>query len=172
MRFTKRGRVRTLSGMLKRITAALSAIGLLAGCPSPSPLHEVADVYARFSAAANDHDWDAMAAMFDPEATWEAGAGPLGFHHRGRPAIHSWLLGNRDKLEVLFYLAAPPRIDLVSPEKARAQTSMNELLLVKSTGEVKQLFGVYHDELRKQDGRWLFVARRFELRRELSVAPR
>ncbi|HYJ09104.1 MAG TPA: hypothetical protein VEX18_08840 [Polyangiaceae bacterium] len=38
------------------------------------------------------------------------------------------------------------------------------------SGEIKQLFGVYRDELRKSDGRWRFASRRFELRRELTVA--
>lgn len=111
-----------------------------------------------------------MVELFAEDASWQASAGALGFQHEGRPAIEAWLNGNQDKVEVLFYLAAPPRVELVNPTLAHAQTSMNELLLIKASGEIKQLFGVYRDQLRKSDGRWRFAARRFELRRELTVA--
>jgi hypothetical protein len=127
-------------------------------------------VYAQFSAAANDHAWAEMVELFAQDASWQASAGALGFRHQGRSQIEAWLHGNQDEVEVLFYLAAPPRVELVTPTLARAQTSMSELLLIKPSGELKQFFGVYRDELRKSGGRWRFAARRFELRRELAVA--
>lgn len=163
---------------LRRLVSWFSAVLCSLGCAAPprpaasavSPAAEIAAVYAQFSAAANDHAWTEMVELFAEDASWQASAGDLGFRHQGRRAIDAWLRANQDKVEVLFYLAAPPRVELVTPALARAQTSMNELLLIKPSGELKQFFGVYRDELRKSDGRWRFVARRFELRRELTVA--
>lgn len=127
---------------------------------------QIAAVYARFSAAANARSFAPMLELFAPDATWEASAGGLGFRHEGRPAISQWLHESPGHVQVLFYLAAPPRVDFVTPELAHAETSINELLRFEPSGEVKQLFGVYRDELRKHNGRWVFAARRFELRRE------
>lgn len=137
--------------------------------PLPEARLEIADLYARFAAAANHHAWDEMVQLMAEDARWEASAGALGFRHRGRQAIRDWLVGNEGKIEVLIYLPAPPRIELVAPELARAQTSISELLLLAPSGEIKQLYGVYHDELQKRGGRWFFAARRFELRHEETV---
>jgi hypothetical protein len=152
-------------------TLCLSCAAPLSAVPAHLERGEVIDLYARFSAAANERDFAAMPELFAEDARWQASAGALGFRHQGRAAIRDWLVGNQGKVRVLFYLAAPPRVELLTPELARAQTSINELLQLTPSGEVKQLFGVYHDELRKKDGRWLFSARRFELRRELVVSP-
>ena len=145
---------------------------LCGGCAparSPDASHadqtEIAQLYARFAGAANEHAWDEMAELFAPDATWEASAGALGFRHQGRPAIAAWLLGNRDKVEVVFYLAAAPQVELLGPDRALGQTTMHELLELKQSGELKELFGVYRDELHKSDGRWRFASRRFERRR-------
>src|SRR5688500_10378943 len=146
---------------LRRLASSCSAVLCFASCAAPPPAArdgpptvDVAALYARFPAAANDHAWPEMVELFAQDASWQAAAGELGFQHQGRHAIEAWLHGNQDKVEVLFYLAAPPRVELVTPTLARAQTSMNELLRLKPSGEIKQLFGVYRDELRKSDGRW------------------
>ena len=69
---------------------------------------------------------------------------------------------------MLFYLASPPVVELVAPGRARTRTTMTELLRFLDTGEVRQLFGMYTDELVLRGGRWRFVHRRFELRHETS----
>ncbi len=166
----------SLSRLLSTFAAALSLAG--SGCAArqapPSPLEDraaITELYERFTAAASDHDWDALLALLAEDVSWKASAGALGFEHHGRPAVRTWLMGNEGKIEVLFYQAGPPRLELVSPELARVQLSMTELLLLKETGEVKQLFGVYRDEVRKRAGRWLFATRSFQLRREVTLTP-
>lgn len=168
-----RGHAQDLGMAFRLSIACLFALLFCAGCARPprppaslaSEHAEIAQLYARFSSAANEHRWDAMAELFGPDASWEASAGALGFRHRGRQAIHAWLRGNQSKVEVVSYLAAPPTVELLTPGRARGQTSMHELLLLKPSGEVKELFGIYRDELYKSEGRWRFAARRFELRR-------
>lgn len=159
--------------MYRRWLACLPALLTLACAPPFPPARaprdaasEIAEVYARFSAAANARSWEPMLELFAKDASWEATAGPLGFRHEGRPTIARFLRGNEGHVQVLFYLAAPPHIEVTSPELAQGETSINEILRLGPSGEIKQLFGVYKDRLRKEGGRWVFVARRFELRRE------
>jgi hypothetical protein len=73
--------------------------------------------------------------------------GRLGFRHQGREAIARWLASNPNRVEVLVYLASPPVVELVAPGRARSRTTMTELLRLLDTGEVRQLFGMYTDEL-------------------------
>lgn len=105
-----------------------------------------------------------MSALFAEDAIWETSAGTLGFRHEGRPVIHAWLTSNPGHVEVVFYLASEPTVELLSLDRARAQTSITELLRFQDSGEIKQLFGVYTDELVKQAGEWRFAHRRFTLR--------
>jgi len=132
----------------------------------------IAEHYARFSDAANRHDWSTIADLFAEDALWETAAGTLGFRFQGRSAIHDGLVHNTSTLEVLHYQGAPPVVDLMAPDRARARTSISELLRVFATGEVKHLFGVYDDELTRRDGRWRFTHRSFTLRWETDERPR
>ena len=132
----------------------------------------VAEVIARFSDLAARRDLARLPELFVEEAVWEAAAGGLGYRHEGRDAIASWLASNPNRVEVLFYLASPPVVELVAPDRARTRTTMTELLRFLDTGEVRQLFGMYTDELVLREGRWRFVHRRFELRHETSLGNR
>jgi hypothetical protein len=128
----------------------------------------VADVIARFTDLAARRDFKGLPDLFVDEAVWESAAGGLGFRHQGRDAIARWLTSNPNRVEVLFYLASPPVVELVAPGRARTRTTMTELLRLLDTGEVRQLFGIYTDELVLRGGRWRFAHRRFELRHETS----
>jgi hypothetical protein len=131
----------------------------------------IAELIARFGHSAQRHDFQTMGNLFIEEATWEASAGALGFRHDGQAAIRSWLTRNPGRVEILFYLASEPAVDLVSHERARAQTTITELLRLKDTGEIKQLFGVYSDELVQRGGEWRFAHRRFTLGHSLDLEP-
>lgn len=137
--------------------------------PGESDAERVAQAIARFNAAVPLHDFEAMADAFTEHAVWEASAGKLGFRHEGRAAIQAWLTGNPGRVEVLFYLAGPSAIELRAAGRAQAFTAVTELLRLKDSGEVRQLFGVYRDELVEEGGRFRFAHRRFELRHDIQV---
>lgn len=130
----------------------------------------IAALLAGFADLVSRRDFAAMTEMFTEDAEWQASAGALGFHHVGRAAITRWLAENPNHVEVVFYLASPPAITQHSPDRATARTSMTELLRLKRTGELLQLFGSYTDELVRRDGRWRFAHRRFELRHQQPAA--
>jgi uncharacterized protein (TIGR02246 family) len=155
---------------LRNLLASLLACG---ACgrepPAPDDRLEIAQVLTSFSAAVNRHDWNTMSDLFAEDAVWEASAGDLGFRHEGRDAIRRFLHGNEENVEVLYYSTGASHIELVGPDRARATTPMIELLRLPRTGEEKELFGVYRDELVKIDGRWLFASRAVDVRRQLVL---
>lgn len=124
---------------------------------------QILDLMARFADAANRHDWEVMASLFEEDATWETAAGGLGFRHEGRAAIRRFLVENPNGVDVLFYAAAPPAIELTAADRARARTNITEILRVRATDETKRLFGTYTDDLVKSGGRWRFAHRSFVL---------
>jgi ketosteroid isomerase-like protein len=129
----------------------------------PSDTVAIANVYARFVDVVNRHDWEAVAALHREDAVWEGAAGELGFRNEGRSAIRAWLIGNVPKLTVVHYLSGPPMVRVIAPGRAEATVSVTELLRIESTGELRQLFGVYTDELIRDEGGWAFAHRRFKL---------
>jgi SnoaL-like domain len=68
--------------------------------------------------------------------------------------------------------SAPPPITFHSSVRATVRTSVTELLRRNEDGVLRQLFGVYTDDLVKQDGRWLFAHRRFEMRHPMTITDR
>jgi hypothetical protein len=79
----------------------------------------IREVTSRFADAVNRHDWQAMATLFVEDAVWEAAAGELSFRQEGRKAIQARLESNIEHVEVVFYLAGPPLIELTAPKGSR-----------------------------------------------------
>jgi ketosteroid isomerase-like protein len=167
-----------MNASLRLLARTLFGAWLASACAAPPPAprsagatdtERVAQAIARFNAAVSRHDFAAMADAFSEDAVWEASAGKLGFRHEGRAAIQAWLTDNPGRVEVLFYLAGPSAIELQTAGRAHAFTSVTELLRSRDTGEVRQLFGVYRDELVDEGGRFRFAHRRFELRHDTPL---
>ena len=129
---------------------------------------QIVALAAQFADAVNRHDWDAMASLHTEDAVWEGAAGELSFRNQGRAAIAAWLHGNVPKLEVVYYLCSPPHIELIAADRARSRLSMWELLRIRSSGELKHIYGIYSDELVKRDGRWLFARRSVTVKHQES----
>jgi hypothetical protein len=123
----------------------------------------IAEVIARFVAAASVHDWTASASLFAEDAVWASSVGELSFRHEGRPAMLAWLKSNEANVEVLFYTSGTPTITLLARDRARSRVSIIEVLHIKATGERRLLTGAYDDELAKVNGAWLFTKRQFTL---------
>lgn len=139
----------------------------------PAPERAVADLIALFSDATTAHDFAAMADLFSRDAVWEATGDALAFRLEGADAIRAAFVRNDETLEVVFQQIGPSVVRVTAPDRASARTSVLELLRFKATGEVKQIVGVYRDDLVRSGDRWKFAARRFELRYavDLGASP-
>lgn len=132
---------------------------------------QIAELTARFADAVNRHDWQTVAQLCAEDAVWETSAGKLGFRYQGRAAILEFLLENPNGVEVLAYTTTTPFIETMSSNRARTRLNMTEYLRVRATGEIKQIVGVYSDELVKRDGRWQFAHRSFSMRVAFDEKP-
>lgn len=129
----------------------------------------IAALVSDFADAVNRRDWEAMANLHTENAVWEGAAGELSFRNQGRGAILAWLRGNEPKLEVVYYMCSTPHIEVLEGDRATSRLSMFELLRVRDTGELKQIYGIYSDELVKRDGRWFFARRSVSVRHQQNL---
>ena len=104
-----------------------------------------------------------MIGSFTPNATWEASGDELAFRLDGIDQIRAAFASNFTAVEVVFQQIGVPAIRMLTTDHATAQTTVFELLRIRATGVVRQLAGIYHDELVRRGGEWLFARRRFEL---------
>src|SRR5687767_7638867 len=119
-----------------RVLSTLGCAYLCNSCAAPQQgarsafieRQRVGELIASFSASVAQRDFQAMSAFFAEDAIWETSAGTLGFRHEGRAVIHGWLTSNPGHVEVVFYLASTPSVELLSSDRARAQTSITELI--------------------------------------------
>ncbi|MDF2697684.1 MAG: hypothetical protein K0S65_6067 [Labilithrix sp.] len=133
--------------------------------------HAVAETVARFSAATADRDFATLGSLFIDDAVWEATGAGLGFRHVGASAIRAALAESGGRVTVVFQQSGPPLIRLDGTHRASARTSITELLRIEPGGPMKQISGVYTDELVKRDGAWRFARRRFDLRQAIDLPP-
>lgn len=153
---------------MKFQSLAVAATTLLGCAAAPRP-RTVAETIARFSTATVARDVQTMAGSFTPDATWEASGDELGFHLTGIDQIRAAFERNFTAVEVVFQQVGVPEISLLAANHASARTTVFELLRVRATGVVKQLVGVYHDELVRRGDDWLFARRRFELQHAVDL---
>lgn len=170
-----------------RLAPGLSALALLASaCSGPSRVAHappatpsvaepsltdrvsIRDLIDRATDAINHHEWQLLGSLFTDDAVWEA-LPPMGWKLRGREAILGFLTGNTGKVEVLSYSLVATAIEFQGADRAIARSTMHELLRLHQSQTALQIVGTYSDELRKQNGKWLFTRRSFRLRYEDDV---
>lgn len=152
---------------MKFHSLAVAATTLL-GCAAPRQ-RTVAEAITRFSNATITRDARTMVGSFTPDATWEASGDDLAFHLVGIDQIRDAFERNFTTVEVVFQQVGVPDVRLLAPNHASAQTTVFELLRIRATGVVKQLVGIYHDELVLRGDAWMFARRRFELRHVVDL---
>lgn len=119
---------------------------------------EIQNLVARYADAVTRRDFDALEAIFAPDAVWEA-TGAKRFVYEGSELVP----GIRSIVEQSEFLAQihSPAIVEIAGERATTRVTALEVVEMQAYGLRFEQFGIYEDNLRKVDGRWLFVERRF-----------
>lgn len=115
----------------------------------------------RYSRAVSERDWDAVASVFHPDASWTV-APPFDLHFQTRNAIRDGISERVSASDYLVQMTHSVDIILEGADSAHARTVVNEM--GRNTEKESGLFllGVYVDELTRVEGQWGFASRRFE----------
>ena len=80
---------------------------------------------------------------------------------RGPEAIGHFIGGAIERFEFFEFVVLNTRV-WIDGDAARGRVFMCELRQDRESGRFSRAFGVYHDEYRRVDGRWMFAARRYQ----------
>lgn len=122
---------------------------------------DVHDLLVRLALAQDAHDWDALAACFAPDATYDHPGGSLD----GADAIVARARAALSRLDGSQHLLGTFLIDVDGDEATC--TSYFQAQHVKRGapgGDLLIIAGTYRDRLRRSDGRWQVVHRTQEYR--------
>lgn len=97
------------------------------------------------------------------DAHWDL----MGHQTDGKDAIVTFWNGAMSGLEAVSFHCVPCMIE-VTGDTARARVQTQEILKPKDA-KARHVGGLYEDELKKIDGRWLFTSRKFKIIAEFGV---
>lgn len=108
-------------------------------------------------------DADTWASVWAEDAHWDL----MGHQTEGKEAIVAFWNGAMSGLEAVSFHCVPCMIE-VTGDTARARVQTQEILKPKDA-KARHVGGLYEDELKKVDGRWLFTTRKFKIIAEFGV---
>jgi len=108
-------------------------------------------------------DADTWSTVWAEDAHWDL----MGHQTEGKEAIVAFWNGAMSGLEAVSFHCVPCMIE-VTGDTAKARVQTQEILKPKD-GKARHVGGLYEDELRKVDGRWLFTSRTFKIIAEFGV---
>lgn len=119
---------------------------------------EIQNLVARYADAVTRRDFGALAAVFTPDAVWDA-TGSTKLRYEGDALVP----GIRSIIEMSSFLTQvhSPAIVEIDGDSASARVTALEVGEIESYDLRFEQLGFYEDSLRKVDGRWLFTERRF-----------
>lgn len=119
---------------------------------------EIQNLVARYADAVTRRDFDALAAVFTPDAVWDVSGGTK-LRYEGAELVP----GIRGIVEMSNFLAQvhSPAIVEINGDRASTRVTALEVGEMQAYGLRFEQFGFYEDSLRKIEGRWLFTERRF-----------
>jgi uncharacterized protein (TIGR02246 family) len=103
------------------------------------------------------------ASVWADDAAWDL----MGQRAEGKEAILALWQAAMSGLEAVSFHCVPCMIE-VTGNTARARVQTQEILKPKA-GKARHVGGLYEDELRKEDGRWLFTRRSFRIIAEFGA---
>jgi uncharacterized protein (TIGR02246 family) len=103
------------------------------------------------------------ASVWADDAAWDL----MGQRAQGKEAILALWQAAMSGLEAVSFQCVPCMIE-VTGDTARARVQTQEILKPKA-GKARHVGGLYEDELRKEDGRWLFTRRSFRIIAEFGA---
>lgn len=116
-------------------------------------------VISTYSQHASLAEWDAVLALFLPDAVWDVPH--LGLTFEGHTGIRGALTGFFAEMDYVLQLNAPAVID-VTGDTATARSGIREAGKSRGKDEGFEFFGLYEDRLaRTADGAWKFAHRTF-----------
>jgi hypothetical protein len=130
--------------------------------------HAIQQLIYRYSSAVTRGDFRHLSEMYAPDAVWESPL--LDLHFDDAQSFIDYLVVGSAGLDVLIQTADSPDIELLGDDRARAATTMRELVrgtfpdetVPGGIGETNvDRYAIYFDELAKPDGRWMFTHRLF-----------
>jgi hypothetical protein len=123
---------------------------------------EIQNLMSLYSYSASLRDYEKVASVFAPEATWELFNHPEYKFKFGPPNLVESIKSIIEPTTYLTHMNSPAIIE-VDGDRATAACLINESGEIHPSNQYFVMFGRYNDELRKINGRWLFTARRFTI---------
>jgi hypothetical protein len=120
---------------------------------------EIQNLVARYADAVTRRDFDALAAVFSPDAVWDVTGGTM-LRFEGADLVPG-IRGVVEKSNFLAQVHSPAIVE-IDGDRASSRVTALEVGEIQAYGLRFEQFGVYEDSLRKIDGRWLFTERRFK----------
>jgi len=121
---------------------------------------EIQDLIARYAHAIDDQDWDALDAVFTPDAVidYTEVGGPRGLY----PEIKRYLAEALPRFRPYQHLSATTRLQ-IDGDRAQAKTILFNPMTIEHEGESRMFFvGLwYRDDLVRTPEGWR-IARRYE----------
>jgi hypothetical protein len=129
----------------------------------------IRELIERYSYSVNAKDWSTMADCFTENGTWDVGP-PFNFKPQGRAAISELV---REKIAENDFVLQMPHASMIwlEGERARAHTTVQELVRAPQGKGGIQLLGTYVDEIVRDAGTWRFASRVFRVVNVLFEAP-
>jgi hypothetical protein len=124
-----------------------------------SDYEAIMSLMARYTDAINRRQFDVVKACFTPDGVWDVNAGASGHYlFEGSDKISHGIRGLVGSSDFLAQIGSLPVIE-IDGERARARSTLFEV--GEKAGRRFENFGLYDDELRKVNGKWLFKSRRW-----------
>lgn len=124
---------------------------------------EIQDLLARYSFALDERDWDAMDAVFTPDAhiDYSEAGGAAGCY----PEIKQWLPTALERFVSFQHMVATTKLDICGDEATSRTILFNPMVYEGEEGERKTFFlGLwYRDKLVRTADGWRIAERREEM---------
>lgn len=132
---------------------------------------EIQDLFARYSFAIDDRDWDALDHIFTPDAQIdysETGGAKGSFAE-----IKSWLPGALERFPRFQHMVATTKLDIAGDE-ARSRTILFNPMVHRADDGIEQVFFIglwYRDRLVRTPEGWRIAERYEEMSYAHNVPP-
>lgn len=122
---------------------------------------EIQDLLARYCFAIDERDWDALDAIFTPEA--EIDYSETGGASGSFAQIKAWLPGALARFPAFQHMVATTRLDITGDTATSRTILFNPMVIADAAGQPQTFFlGLwYRDELVRTAGGWR-IAKRYE----------
>jgi hypothetical protein len=121
----------------------------------------IRELIDRYSYSVNERDWPALESCYTEDAVWDVGK-PLSFRLEGRKSIVE--IASSKISEEDFVVQIPnATVIWLDGDKARAHSTMTEVVRSKGGAAGIQILATYADELVKVKGEWRFKVRTYRV---------